>query len=287
VIRILAPAKVNLTLRVLGRREDGYHDIESLVQKISLYDRITIEDRTEPGILLTCTDPSLPTGHDNLAHRAAVLIAERSGIRDKGIAIHLEKGIPHGAGLGGGSSDAASVLMGMNSCFKLSQTREELAEMAQQIGSDVPLFLYPSPSVIKGRGEKIEASPVRLNAVFVLVFPGFGVSTKWAYSNFRLTKEPDKYTISALYRSGEGTVPPESWQDLLVNDLEEAVTIRHPEIGRCIKELLRAGAEASLMSGSGSAVFGLFRDKRSADKAAAVLTEDGRHTVRVALPIFS
>jgi 4-diphosphocytidyl-2-C-methyl-D-erythritol kinase len=287
VIRILAPAKVNLTLRVLGKRQDGYHDLESLVQKISLYDRITIEYKAEPGIRLTCTDPSLPTGPDNLAHRAALLLTENSGISDKGITIHLEKGIPNGAGLGGGSSDAAAVLMGINSFFKLSRTRAQLAELAQEIGSDVPLFLYPSPSVISGRGERVEPSPVLINAFFVLVFPGFGVSTKWAYSNFRLTKAPDKYTISGLYRTTRGALPPEQWRDLLVNDLEEAVTIRHPEIGRCREELLRVGADASLMSGSGSAVFGLFRDRKSAVQAATLLAEDGTQIIKVALPIFS
>jgi 4-diphosphocytidyl-2-C-methyl-D-erythritol kinase len=287
VIRILAPAKVNLTLRVLDRREDGYHNIESLVQKISIYDRLTILKRDEPGIHLTCSDPSLPTGRDNLAHQAAHLIMESSGIRKKGISIHLDKTIPHGAGLGGGSSDAAAVLMGLNSLWKLSLTREELTELGQEIGSDVPLFLHPSPSLITGRGERVEPSPILVNAVFVVIFPGFSVSTQWAYSNFRLTKEPDKYTISGLYRTAGGTLPPEQWQSLLVNDFEEAVTIRHPEIGRCGEDLLHAGAVASQMSGSGSAVFGLFEDRQTAEKAAARLMKEGKRITQVALPIFS
>ena len=286
-MRILAPAKINLTLRVLRRREDGYHDIESLVQKISIYDRITISEKDEPGIHLTCSDPSLPTGPDNLAYLAAQFIMESSRIPEKGISIHLDKVIPHGAGLGGGSSDAAAVLMGLNILWKLSWTREGLAELGQEIGSDVPLFLHPSPSLITGRGERVEPSSVLINAVFVVVFPGFPVSTQWAYSNFRLTKEPDKYTISGLYSTAGGALPPDQWQSLLVNDLEGAVTIRHPEIGRCREELLRAGARASLMSGSGSAVFGLFEDRRTAEKAAVQLTEDGSQTTQVALPIFS
>lgn len=286
-MRILAPAKINLTLRVLRRREDGYHDIESLVQKISIYDRITISEKDEPGIHLTCSDPSLPTGPDNLAYLAARFIMESSRIPEKGISIHLDKVIPHGAGLGGGSSDAAAVLMGLNILWKLSWTREGLAELGQEIGSDVPLFLHPSPSLITGRGERVEPSSVLINAVFVVVFPGFPVSTQWAYSNFRLTKEPDKYTISGLYSTVGEALPPDQWQSLLVNDLEGAVTIRHPEIGRCREELLRAGARASLMSGSGSAVFGLFEDRRTAEKAAVQLMEDGLQTTQVALPIFS
>jgi 4-diphosphocytidyl-2-C-methyl-D-erythritol kinase len=287
MIRLLAPAKVNLTLKILRKREDGYHDIESLVQKISIYDRITIAEADEPGIHLACTDPSLPVGPDNLAFRAAQLLLRKYRLQDMGVSIHLEKSIPHGAGLGGGSSDAAAVLMGINSLLKLNGTRDELIEVGLEIGSDVPLFLFPSPALITGRGEKVEPSPVLVNAVYVVVFPGFGVSTSWAYSNFRLTKEPDKYTISGLYRTTRGALPPEQWQDLLVNDLEETVKTRHPEIGRCQENLLRAGANASLMSGSGSAVFGLFEDKPSAEKAAVLLKEDGVETTQVALPIFS
>ncbi|MDF1525494.1 MAG: 4-(cytidine 5'-diphospho)-2-C-methyl-D-erythritol kinase [bacterium] len=287
MIRLLAPAKVNLTLRVLGRREDGYHEIESLVQKISLYDRITLSERGEPGIHLTCSDPSLPTGPDNLAYLAAQLIMEDSQTREKGISIHLDKAIPHGAGLGGGSSDAASVLMGLNTLWKLSRTREELAEFAQKIGSDVPLFLHPSPSLITGRGEKIEPSPILINATYVVVSPEFSVSTQWAYSNFRLTKEPDKYTLSGLHRTEKEALPPDQWQNLLINDLEEAVTTRHPEIGRCKEDLLRAGASASLMSGSGSTVFGLFEDRQTAEKAVAHLMEGGSRVAQIASPIFS
>jgi len=287
VIRVLAPAKVNLTLRVLRRREDGFHDIESLVQKISIYDRITLSERDEPGIHLTCSDPTLPTGPDNLAYLAARLIMGNPRNQEKGISIHLDKTIPHGAGLGGGSSDAAAVLMGLDTLWKLSLTSEELAEMGQEIGSDVPLFLHPSPSLITGRGERVEPSPILLNAAYVVIFPGFSVSTRWAYSNFRLTKEPDKYTLSALYRTAGGTLPPDQWQSLLTNDLEEAVTKRHPEIGRCRESLLQAGASAAQMSGSGSAVFGLFEDKRTAEIAVARLSENGIQITQIALPIFS
>jgi len=286
-MRVLAPAKVNLTLRVLGRRTDGYHDIESLVQKISIYDRITFLERDEPGIHLTCSDTSLPTGPDNLVYRAAELMVKSSRRAKRGISLHLDKTIPSGAGLGGGSSDAAAVLMGLNTLWELSLAREELVEIGKEIGSDVPLFLHPSPSLITGRGEKVDPSPLLVDATYVVVFPGFSVSTRWAYSNFRLTKEPDIYRISALHKTARGALPPNQWQNFLVNDLEEAVTISHPEIGRCKEDLLRAGAAASLMSGSGSAVFGLFEDRRTAENAARRLMEDGKQTALVALPIFS
>ena len=287
MIRLLAPAKVNLTLRILGRREDGYHDIESLVQKISLYDSLTLERVPGPGIELACSDPGLPSGEENLAFRAARLILRECGRGEEGIRIQLEKGIPHGAGLGGGSSDAASVLMGLNALLELGLTRDRLAEMAGTLGSDVPLFLYPSPCVITGRGEVVRPSPIAIPGVYLLLFPDFTVSTQWAYSNFRLTKQPDKYTISGSYGVEDGLCHPDRWQDLLVNDLEDAVSKRYPEIGRCRQDLLRLGARASLMSGSGSTVYGIFENRRLAELAAVRLVEEGGRTVRIALPVFS
>ncbi|UCG37788.1 MAG: 4-(cytidine 5'-diphospho)-2-C-methyl-D-erythritol kinase [bacterium] len=287
MIRILAPAKVNLRLKVLGRRPDGYHDIESLVQKISLYDRIAISRAREPGIRIACSDPTIPCDAGNLAFRAARAIMDEAGVRDSGVFIQLEKQIPHGAGLGGGSSDAAAVLLGLNTLLGLSIPRSRIEELAAQIGADVPLFLHPSPAVISGRGETVRPAPVWVNAVFVVVFPGFPVSTKWAYSNFRLTKEPDKYTISALYRTESGQLPPNRWGDLLVNDLEAVVVSRHREIGRCKEGLVDLGARASLMSGSGSAVFGLFEDRQTAEQAAAGLSDEGGRVAIVALPLFS
>jgi 4-diphosphocytidyl-2-C-methyl-D-erythritol kinase len=287
MIRLLAPAKVNLTLRILGKREDGYHDIESLVQKITLYDQISIRETPEPGIQLTCSDPTIPSGPTNLVYKAAQAVMEATGRTEKGVFIELEKRIPHGAGLGGGSSDAASTIMGLNSLWDLAMPLEEQVRIAALIGSDIPLFLHPSPSVISGRGELVTAVPDHIRAAFVVVFPGFTVSTQWAYSNFRLTKEHGKYTISELQRTGWGELPPDRWQELLVNDLEAAVRTKHPEIGRCIEELSLQGADAAQMSGSGSAVFGLFEDKLAAqDAATSFLAKEG-YAAFVAMPIFS
>jgi 4-diphosphocytidyl-2-C-methyl-D-erythritol kinase len=292
VIRLLAPAKVNLTLEVLGKRPDGYHDIESLVQKVSLYDRITIREVPESGVHLTCSDPAVGSGPDNLVYQAARLFMDATGRSGNGVAIDLEKQIPHGAGLGGGSSDAASVIMGLNSLWDLSLPLEEQERIAVQIGSDVPLFLHPSPSLISGRGEVVTPAPARIRACFLIVFPGFSVSTQWAYSNFRLTKDHltkdhGKYTLSGLQKAGEGELPPNRWQDFLVNDLETAVRKKHPEIGRCIEDLLLLGAGASQMSGSGSAVFGLFEDRLTAQKAASSLLTGGGRVAFVTMPLFS
>jgi len=287
LIHLLAPAKVNLHLRVLGVRPDGYHDLESVVQKISLYDKITLVEEEQPGIRVTCAEPGVPSGPENLAHKAAALLMDVSGIEGRGVSILVEKHIPHGAGLGGGSSDAAAVLLGLTDLFGLSIGPDHLHELAARIGSDVPLFLHPSPSMVTGRGEIVRRAPLWIDAFFVVVFPGFEISTQWAYSNFRLTKKTCKYTISTLKKVEGGKLAPDRWQDLLVNDLEAAVMTRYPEICRCREDLVRFGARASLMSGSGSAVFGLFGDKHTARRAVESIVAEGRHSALVAEPLFS
>ncbi len=287
MITVLAPAKVNLTLRILGKRVDGYHDIERLVQKVNIYDRITLVATSDGEISLECDDPDLPVNSSNLAVRAAELLRESVGMRRLGTRIKLEKRIPHGAGLGGGSSDAAAVLMGLDRIWNLSLNRERLLEIGESLGSDVPLFLCPSPSLIRGRGEIVEPSSVRINAVYVVVYPDISVSTQWAYSNFRLTKTSGKYTISELSKGEGGELNPESWRGFLVNDLEVCVIEHYPQVMYCKEVLTRQGARTSLMSGSGSAVFGLFSDRDSALSAAQEITEREGFRAIVALPIFS
>ncbi|TNF45310.1 4-(cytidine 5'-diphospho)-2-C-methyl-D-erythritol kinase [bacterium] len=287
MITVLAPAKVNLTLRIHGKRADGYHDIESLVQKVDLYDRITLEATSDSEISLKCDDPDLPEDSSNLAVRAAEFLKKSVGLKKLGTRIKLEKNIPHGAGLGGGSSDAAAVLMGLDKIWNLSLSRDQLLEIAEGLGSDVPLFLYPSPSLIRGRGEIVEPSSTMINAVYVIVYPDIPVSTQWAYSNFRLTKTSGKYTISELSKGEGGELNPESWKEFLVNDLEMCVLKHHPRVKYCKEALTQQGAKASLMSGSGSAVFGLFTDRNSAQSAAQEMEKKEGFRAIVALPIFS
>lgn len=287
MITVLAPAKINLTLRILGKRADGYHDLESLVQKVDLYDRITLIPASDGKISLECDDPDLPVDSSNLAVRAAELLRDSVDTGSLGARIKLEKRIPHGAGLGGGSSDAASVLMGLDRIWNLSLNREDLLRIAENLGSDVPLFLCPSPSLIRGRGELVEPSSIRINAVYVIVYPGISVSTQWAYSNFRLTKPSGKYTISELSKGEGGELNPESWREFLVNDLEMCVFEHHPRVLYCKESLTQHGAKASLMSGSGSAVFGLFSDRDSALSAAQEISEKEGLRAIAAHPIFS
>src|SRR3954469_13517103 len=155
MIELLAPAKANLSLRVLGKRTDGFHELESLVCPISLFDRLELDHRPEQGIAFTCDDATLPTGDDNLAVRAARLFCASCGL-EPNLRVHLAKQIPHGAGLGGGSSDAASVLLGLDALFETRLPTAALAAMAADLGSDVPLFIYRSAAVIRGRGERVE-----------------------------------------------------------------------------------------------------------------------------------
>ena len=286
-MEILAPAKINLSLRILGKRPDGFHDIESLVQKVDLFDRITFTNASDGRISLVCSDPDIPGDENNLACRAAMILAEAAGVRDRGVRIELEKNIPSGAGLGGGSSDAAAVLMGLSSFWKLSTTTGFLADLGAQLGSDVPLFLYPSPAIIKGRGEIVLPLTARLSGYFVIIYPGFSVPSQWAYSNFRLTKTADKYRISALSKAEGGELLPDDWSSLLVNDLEAAVIQKYPEIAKAKEALLEAGARAALMSGSGSAVFGLFDERETAHRAAGKMSVSGGYRIITAKPLLS
>ncbi|HEX8076609.1 MAG TPA: 4-(cytidine 5'-diphospho)-2-C-methyl-D-erythritol kinase, partial [Chthoniobacterales bacterium] len=183
-MQLSAPAKINLSFLIKGRRDDGFHEIETLMAPISLADRITIEKRDSDGeIRFSCDDPRLPCDDDNLVVRAAKLFRERCGIKT-GITIHLEKRIPHGAGLGGGSSDAASTLLGLDEMFDTRLGRQELLGLAARLGSDVPFFVVQSAALCRGRGEIV--TPVSLEAKFPLLLlkPEFGVPTPWAYARW-------------------------------------------------------------------------------------------------------
>ncbi len=284
MIEILAPAKVNLVLRVLGRRPDGYHDISSVVQKVDLCDRLLLEEASDGKIIFSCDQAGL-SGPDNLAHRAALALRERAGVR-RGASLRLQKRIPAGAGLGGGSSDAASALVGLDRLWGLGLSREEMAALAAELGSDVPLFLHPGPVLMEGRGERITPCPWRIEAAYLIAFPGFPVSTAWAYRNFRLTRPREEDNISRLLQAGKGGIPPGIWGEILVNDLEEGVLPSHPAIARLKHLLLEAGGRCSLMSGSGSSVFGLFDDADDAKRAAEAVRALPGHQAFVAAPLF-
>ncbi len=282
MIEILAPAKVNLTLRVLGKRPDGYHDLESLTCQMDLCDRLRITE--EPSAISFSCDREELAGPDNLAWRAALLLKERSRT-PRGAALRLEKRIPAGAGLGGGSSDAAAALRGLSRLWGLGWDTPRLAELGAGLGSDVPLFLHPSPALMTGRGETVTPLQVRVDAHFLLVYPGFPVSTAWAYGNFRLTRKGSEDRIARLLDKLREGIVPDSWGEVLVNDLEEGVFPRYPVLRELKELLLRQGARASLLSGSGSTVFGLFDQREAAEDAAGALAHREGWSVFLARPV--
>jgi 4-diphosphocytidyl-2-C-methyl-D-erythritol kinase len=265
-VEFLAPAKVNLSLRVLRRRDDGFHDIESLVCPLSLFDTVDITLRDEPGFDFSCDDPTVPTGDDNLVVRAAKLFCESCGLEPQ-LRIALSKRIPHGAGLGGGSSDAATTLIGLNRMFGTELTREALSAMGADLGSDVPLFIYQSAAVIRGRGERVEPVDFPYELPLFLIKPPFGVPTPWAYKHWRDSRE-----IPGV-RYSEQDFP---WGSL-VNDLERPVFEKYIFLADLKSWLLEQPEVAgALMSGSGATVFALLRDKNGSESLAArVVSEFG------------
>ena len=260
-MRLLSPAKINLFLQVIGRRSDGYHELFSLMCCVSLFDIITLQFDSEE-IEIESAHPQLPLDQTNLAHKAADLFYKTLKIK-AGVKIKIEKNIPVAAGLGGGSSNAASVLRGLNHYHGEPFSLEQLMSLGLNLGADVPYLLFQRPALATGIGENLEAYTARLPERVVIVCPGFGVSTASVFQNLnlRLTKCKKKFTKTSLKKSGY-QVPLH-----LCNDLEAVTVSKYPEIKSVKKQLNRLGALGSLMSGSGPTVFGLFSDQDNADKA--------------------
>ncbi len=272
-----APAKINLFLNVLGLRDDGFHKIQSLIQKVTLYDTLTIKPAED---LILRTDSSIST-RQNLVYKAAQLLKERCGVR-KGAHIYLKKHIPISSGLGGGSSDAAAALSGLNKLWGLNLSKGELHELGLRLGSDVPFFLDGPLAFVEGRGEKITPLKMSRQLDILLVKPHISVSTAWAYNELSLqssglTKKDKKvdnikFFIRGLNETGlqllEGRAILGSMFNNFSNDLEALVVRRFPVIADIKKRLLEEGAIFSMMSGSGSAVFGVFGSKEEACRAS-------------------
>ncbi len=271
-VRVCAPAKINVILRVLDRRPDGYHNLWSVMQTVALEDELRLWVRAgQTGVRLRCDDASLPTDHRNLVFRAAALVLERAGL-NVGLEIELMKRIPHGAGLGGGSSDAAATILGMNCLLGLGWTVARMAELGQLVGSDVPFFFFAPSALVTGRGEAVK--PLRLEGTrwVVLVTPGFPIDTRWAYERLSATRAGAR-ALSGALRAVE-TREVVTWEELLPlveNDFETAVFPEHGVLRAIKAQLLSQGAEAALLSGSGSTVFGIFRDETAARQVQAAM----------------
>jgi 4-diphosphocytidyl-2-C-methyl-D-erythritol kinase len=273
-MRIRAPAKINLSLRVVGKRRDGYHLVDTIMLPVSLYDEIEIarpRSGRREGLRVTCDHPLVPSGKRNLVYRATELLLGKQASH-KPLRIHIRKRIPVGAGLGGGSSDAAATLFALNRLYRLKKSRRELLRLGALLGADVPFFILGRAARARGIGHQLTplGSMPRLWAI--ILYPGFPVSTRWAYRNlsFKLTKGIGNTSLNRLMRDRREFAP------LLVNDLEKVVFRRYPRLAALKERLVQAGARAALMSGSGSSVFGIFFTGATARKAFLRLSkEDG------------
>ncbi len=278
---IHAYAKINLGLRILRRRPDGYHDLETVFHQVRMFDQL--EMRLHENAIAISTDlEDLPTDESNLCVRAAHLLRDLTGTRD-GAEIVLRKNIPMGAGLGGGSADAAATLKGLVRLWNLDVSPTELRSLALSIGSDVPFFLSGGSAYATGRGEVLEPLSLNVPHWIIVVIPPVHVSTAWAYKN--LKKPAPSMQADLRHILAEQLNNPEGLRANLQNDFEEIVFEAHPEIKGAKELMLREGADFALMSGTGASVFGFARSEAAAKNLLEKLSPLGR--VSVSPPFFS
>nr|EJQ87704.1 4-diphosphocytidyl-2-C-methyl-D-erythritol kinase [Bacillus cereus HuA4-10] len=251
---VKAPAKINLSLDVLGKRQDGYHEVKMIMTTIDLADRLELMELAEDRIEILSHNRYVPDDQRNLAYQAAKLLKEKFNVK-KGVSITIEKTIPVAAGLAGGSSDAAATLRGLNKLWNLGLTIEELAELGAEIGSDVSFCVYGGTAVATGRGEKIEHIKTPPSCWVILAKPHIGVSTADVYGNLKLNRvtHPNVDKMVEVINDGDY----KGICDTVGNVLEDVTFVMHPEVARIKAQMKRFGADAVLMSGSGPTVFGL------------------------------
>jgi len=266
-----SPCKVNLILNILGKRADGFHELETVMQPVNVCDGMAFE-RAGSNLQLTCSNPELPCDTKNLVHRAATAFLTAAKISD-GVKIHLQKNLPLAGGIGGGSANAAVTFSALNELFGSPLPLEKLHELAAALGSDVPFFLYDQPALATGRGEKVrtlENFPALKGKAFFLVHPGFGISTPWSYQNLaRFPKDQNgtpgraEKLVAALQANDWNVI-----RENLYNSLEAPALDKFPVL-QLYKEFLREhGALVSLMSGSGSTTFAIAENLAVADMLA-------------------
>jgi 4-diphosphocytidyl-2-C-methyl-D-erythritol kinase len=266
-ITLKAPAKVNYLLDVIRRRPDGYHDLRMVMQRVNLCDEITLILTKDPGISVRCGKAGVPDGPGNIAWKAARALLDLDN-SSQGVEISITKNIPVAAGLGGGSSDAATVLMGMNELLALGLSDQHLIDIGVKLGADVPFFIFKKTALAQGIGEALTVMPDMPRAWVLLVNPGVHVSTAWVYNNLKLTNRGELARLPTFY----GTVA--DICSIFANDLESVTIPAFPVIAEIKNGMLRHGAMGAMMSGSGPTVFGLFQDRDTAEKARIALTKD-------------
>jgi 4-diphosphocytidyl-2-C-methyl-D-erythritol kinase len=268
-----AYAKINLGLLVLNKRPDGYHNIMTVFHKIDLFDRISFAPSAQVSVI--STSPEAPSDESNICHKAARLLCECLKVHE-GVRITIEKKIPVGAGLGGGSSDAATVLRHLPAFWGRSAEAGLLHELALELGSDVPYFLGRGSASAQGRGEVLEYFTVDLPFTILLCNPNIHVATGWAYGQLRPPETREQADLKDVIR--QGIHDPQTLIERLVNEFEPAVFRTFPEVGKLKEDMYSAGAVYASMSGSGSSVYGLFEDGKEAEDLASRLSTKGYRT---------
>lgn len=280
MIQLKSFAKINLCLYVLRKREDGFHDICTVMQAVDLHDRLSLY-RMPRGIVVQTDDPKLPTDRRNLAYKAAQILLDRTKV-SSGVKIKIQKRIPLSSGLGGGSSNAAFTLIGLNRLFNLGLPGKKLVEMAKQIGSDVPFFLSSGQAVATGRGEKIREVKLPRDYWIVLIKPHVTLSTPWVYENFKIDLTKKRKSIK-MYKKRE------SFFDSIVgweNELEKVAVKKYPQIKVLRRRLEEIGAIKTSMSGSGPAVYGIFFDKPRYKEVRSLRSKEWQIWVTRPIPLL-
>lgn len=271
---INAPAKINLGLDVIRRREDGYHEVKMIMQSVRLFDRLTLSKTTQPGIHLSTNLHFLPINEDNLVYRSAKLLMDEFDISD-GVDIRLDKRIPVAAGMAGGSTDAASCMLAMNRLFGLKLSNKELMKRGVTLGADIPYCVMKGTALSEGIGEILSPLPQAPDCYVLIAKPNFHVSTKFVYTNLSLTEEtvhPDIDLMISCIKNNDLV----GLCDNMANILETVTIPAHPEIAEIKKTMINSGAIGSLMSGSGPTVFGIFDDQKKA-RAAKEICRNRHH----------
>jgi len=257
-IKIAAPAKINLFLEILGKRQDGYHEIETVMQEVSLFDYIYMENY-DKNVVFTCSNPKLSAGEDNLVVKAVRLLQNESKTY-RGVKIHLDKRIPIGAGLGGGSSDAVATLVGLNKLWRIGYDEKQLMSLAGKLGSDTPFFVVGNTAICKGRGEIVTPYPINVSYNYIIIYPRFEVNTAMVYKNFKNSLTKNLKDVSFFMRefiSGN----PNKLGAFLHNRLEDVVFKLYPDLEKIKKALSKFNFCGVLLSGSGSALYGLCKEE--------------------------
>jgi len=264
-IELLSPAKVNVFLKITGQRIDGYHELLTVFVPVSLYDKLIIS-KSEKGLEVYYRGREIPNNQNNLVSRAAISFFEKTGIK-KGIKITLIKNIPISSGLGGGSSNAATTLKGLNQLWPNALSKEDLEKLALSLGADVPFFLLQKPAMARGIGEILQPIENFPSLWYVIVSPNLMISTAWTYERFKLnlTNNRNQNKMSS-FKKNIFNIP-----ELLFNDLERVTLVKYPFLSSIKESLLQVGALGALMTGSGPSIFGLFDSAKKAQKAGNIL----------------